>query len=201
MPTTPSRTEELLAAREKARAEREASLERRVLAALSAPARSPSPEPPADRDQGRLTSRPELAPEPRAPGLRAPAKPPASSSARLAPPAKPAAVIEELPPRGGSVSDRIRKLSGKAYDVYRQLFLEGVRADIHRTLLASRTKKSRLFDDSANAAEDIIFAFLASHYADPYMDWEASAERAKVEGLGFALPSLDPIIEAWYRRI
>ncbi len=190
MPATPSRTEELLAAREKARAEREASVERRVLAA-----------PTASADENRLTSRPGPAPEPHAAGLRAPTKPPASSSARLAPPPKPAAVIEELPPRGGSVSDRIRKLSGKAYDVYRQLFLEGVRADIHRTLLASRTKKSRLFDDSANAAEDIIFAFLASHYADPYMDWEASAEKAKVEGLGFALPSLDPIIEAWYRRI
>lgn len=199
MPPTPSRTEELLAAREKARAEREASVERRVLAAPPALAHAAPPEPSAAPDQGRLTSRP--AAEHGSAGLRAPTRPPASSSARLAPPQRPQSVIEELPPRGGSVSDRIRKLSGKAYDVYRQLFLEGVRADIHRTLLSSRTKKSRLFDDSANAAEDIIFAFLASHYADPYMDWEASAERIKVEGLGFALPSLDPIIEAWYRRI
>lgn len=193
LPPSPSRTEELLAARERARAEREASVERRVLAAPSAPAASP--------DENRLTSRPAPPPETHSAGLRTPTKPPASSSARLAPPQRPQAVIEALPPRGGSVSDRIRKLSGKAYDVYRQLFLEGVRADIHRTLLASRTKKSRLFDDSANAAEDIVFAFLSGHYADPYMDWEASPERAKVEALGFALPSLDPIIEAWYRRI
>jgi hypothetical protein len=114
------------------------------------------------------------------------------------PPARP---VEVLSGRTGSVSDRIRKISGKAYDVYREIFLEKVRGDIHRTLLASRTRAFRLFDESANEAEDIIFAFMEAHYADPFMNWEGSDERARVEALGFALPSLDPIIEAWFRKL
>jgi hypothetical protein len=106
-----------------------------------------------------------------------------------------------LAPRGGSVSDRIRRLSGKAYDVYRQIFLEQVRDDIHRGLLARRTKGFRLFDDSANEDEDLVYDFMTRNYANPYMDWEDSPERARVESLGYALPSLDPIIESWYRRL
>ncbi len=108
--------------------------------------------------------------------------------------------VRELVSRSGSVSDRIRKLSGKAYDVYKQLFLEQVRLDIHRILLTHRRRAFRLFDDSANQAEDIIYAYMTAHYADPFMNWEESPERAKVESLGYALPSLDPMIESWYRR-
>ena len=46
-----------------------------------------------------------------------------------------------------------------------------------------------------------LFAFMEEHYTDPFMNWEGSDERASVEALGFALPSLDPIIEAWFRRL
>lgn len=109
--------------------------------------------------------------------------------------------VPELSNRSGSISERIRKLSGKAYDVYKQLFITRVRDDIHRNLLANRQKAFKLFDDSANEAEDIIFAFMSDHYADPYMNWEESEERKKVEGLGYAVASLDPIIEAWFRRL
>ena len=119
----------------------------------------------------------------------------------LSAPRKPAAPVETISAPSGSVSDRIRRISGKAYDVYRQIFLEGVRDDIRRHLLANRTRSFRLFDDSTNAAEDLVYHFMAAHYADPFMDWEGSEERSRAEALGFALPSLDPIIEAWFRRL
>jgi hypothetical protein len=148
----------------------------------AAPEPAPRPEPPhtALRQVGRTK---------KAPGL---------DTVRLRPPES---AVERLTARTGSISDRIKKLSGKAYDVYQQIFFQGVRNDIHRCLVANRTHAFRLFDESANEAEDIIFAFMEEHYTDPFMNWEGSDERASVEALGFALPSLDPIIEAWFRRL
>ena len=102
---------------------------------------------------------------------------------------------------GGSISDKIRKLSGKAYDVYKENFLERVRDDIRKILLTKRTRPAKLFDSSANEAEDLVFSFVAAHYDDPFMEWETSQERRGVEALGFDLSSLDPVIEACYRRL
>lgn len=102
---------------------------------------------------------------------------------------------------GGSISDRIRSLSGKAYDVYREIFLERVRSDIHHHLLANQTRSHGIFDTAANEAEDQIFGFMAAHYDDPFMDWEHSAGRDAVESFGFSVPSLDPIIEACFKRL
>ena len=109
--------------------------------------------------------------------------------------------VPRIESRGGSISDRIRSLSGKAYDVYREIFLEGVRSHIHRYLLDNQTRTHGLFDTMSNEAEDLIFGFMATHYDDPFMDWEHSAEHSAVESFGFALPSLDPIIEACFKRL
>ena len=109
--------------------------------------------------------------------------------------------LREIQAKRGSISDSIRKLSGKTYDVYRELFLEKVRDHIHRTLLASRTKSRGIFDTTVNDAEDYIFFFISAHYDDPFMDWERSAEREAVEALGFSMPSLDPIVEACFKKL
>jgi len=101
----------------------------------------------------------------------------------------------------GSVSDKIRALSGKAYDVYHEIFLQKVRDHIRRELLAHPSRQHGLFDSSANDAEDQIFGFFEAHYDDPFMNWEASAERAAVEALGYSIPSLDPIIESCFKRL
>ncbi|HUX38077.1 MAG TPA: hypothetical protein VMV44_09280 [Rectinemataceae bacterium] len=101
----------------------------------------------------------------------------------------------------GSISDHIRRLSGRKYDVYKNIFLERVRDSIHRLLLEARTRQTGIFDTRANEAEDIVFAYIAAHYEDPFMDWESSRERGLVESLGFALPKLDTIIEDCYRRL
>lgn len=109
--------------------------------------------------------------------------------------------VPRIESRGGSISDRIRALSGKAYDVYREIFLENVRTHIHRHLLAHQTRSHGLFDTAANDAEDQVYSFMAAHYDDPFMDWARSAERGAVESFGFALPSLDPIIESCFKGL
>ena len=132
------------------------------------------------------------------PGLRrinaqalAPAKRPAGAEA-----------VPSLERRAtGSISDRIRRLSGRQYDVYRNIFLEKVRDSIHRGLLAAKTRQRGIFDTSVNEAEDAVHGFIVAHYDDPFMDWETSRERALVESLGFSMPLLDGIIEDCYKRL
>ena len=109
--------------------------------------------------------------------------------------------VREIRAKHGSISDSIRKLSGRTYDVYKVIFLEKVRDDIHRMLLASQTRSHGIFDTAANDAENQIYGFISEHYDDPFMDWEHSAEHEVVESLGFSMPSLAPIIEACFRRL
>jgi hypothetical protein len=126
----------------------------------------------------------------------------ASPRARLVPArvaAEPIGAIEAK--TGGSISDRIRRLSGRQYDVYRIIFLEKVRDAIRGRLLALRDRPAAIFDTSANEAEDIIYAYMASKYDDPFMDWETAPERLLVERLGYRVSSLDGIIEDCYRRL
>ena len=109
--------------------------------------------------------------------------------------------VSEIRAKRGSISDSIRKLSGKTYDVYKEIFLEKVRDHIRRELLGSQTRRHGIFDTAANEAEDHIYGFITDHYDDPFMDWERSAERAAVENLGFSMPSLEPIVEGCFKRL
>jgi hypothetical protein len=109
--------------------------------------------------------------------------------------------LREIKAKHGSISDSIRKLSGRGYDVYKEIFLEKVRDHIHRGLLANQTRTHGLFDTAANEAEDQVYGFIVAHYDDPFMDWERSAEREVVEALGFSMPSLEPIIKSCYEKL
>jgi hypothetical protein len=109
--------------------------------------------------------------------------------------------VREIRAKRGSISDAIRKLSGRTYDVYKVVFLEKVRDHIRRTLLANQSRSHGLFDTAANDAEDQVYGFIAAHYDDPFMDWEHSAEREVVESLGFSLPSLAPVIESCFKKM
>lgn len=100
---------------------------------------------------------------------------------------------------GGSISDRIKKLSGKAYDVYREIFLAKLRPHIRFRLVKARTKASA--GGELNRAENLVYEFMAANYANPYMDWAASGHKAEITELGFELPSLDGIIEDCYKTI
>ncbi|MDR2402958.1 MAG: hypothetical protein LBD78_02900 [Spirochaetaceae bacterium] len=106
-----------------------------------------------------------------------------------------AAAMAEWP--GGSVSDRLKKLSGRSYDVYQDRFLAKARPAIRKIMGAGRG----LFFNLPEKAEDLIFNFLKGHYSDPYMNWEKSSEKAELQELGFELESLNPIIDECFRRL
>ncbi|MDR1058044.1 MAG: hypothetical protein LBL43_00725 [Treponema sp.] len=101
------------------------------------------------------------------------------------------------PGRGGSVSDRLRLLSGRSYDLYRERFLSQARFAIRKVMETGRG----IFFNLPEQAEDIIYNFLKAHYADPLMNWEESDERKALGEMGFELPALNPIIDECYRRL
>ena len=102
---------------------------------------------------------------------------------------------------GGSVSDRLKKLSGRSYDVYRDRFLAKVRTSIRTVLVKNKSTQRGLFASVPEEAEDLIFTFLRDHYADPYMDWAGGLQRERLRELGFTLETLDPVIEDCYRNL
>lgn len=104
------------------------------------------------------------------------------------------------PARGfvpNSIADMIRKMTGKTYTVYQDLFFQSVRPSIRKALADAGEKRQGLFGTRQNQAEEILFGFLEEHYNDPYQDWSASAERKKLAELGYSLGKLEPIIEGW----
>jgi hypothetical protein len=102
-----------------------------------------------------------------------------------------------IPSAGGSVSDRLRELSGRSYDLYQDRFLAHVRPAIRKNLAAGKG----LFFKISEQAEDLVYHFLKGHYADPYMNWKDSEERQALAAMGFSLESLIPIIDECYQRL
>jgi hypothetical protein len=97
----------------------------------------------------------------------------------------------------GSVSDRLKGLSGRSYDVYQDRFFTHARSAIRKVLGAGKG----LFFTIPEKAEDLVYNFFKDHYADPYMNWAESAEKITLEELGFQLESLDPIIDECYKML
>ncbi|MDR1446333.1 MAG: hypothetical protein LBI90_05490 [Treponema sp.] len=102
-----------------------------------------------------------------------------------------------IEPAGSSVSDRLRQLSGRSYDLYQDRFLTHVRQAIRKVLSSGRGIFFTLGED----AEDLVYNFLEAHYSDPYMNWAESAERRELAALGFELESLNSIIDECYKRL
>jgi hypothetical protein len=98
---------------------------------------------------------------------------------------------------GGSVSDRLRELSGRSYDLYQERFLAHARPAIRKILGAGRG----IFFSLSEDAENLAFEFLRDHYSDPYMNWAESEERKKLAELGFELESLNPVIDECYGKL
>lgn len=96
-----------------------------------------------------------------------------------------------------SVADKLKKLSGRSYDVYQDLFLAKVRPAIRKTL----GKGKGLFFSVPEEAENLLYEFMKTHYSDTYMDWESSRERKELEKMGFELSSLDQLIEEAYKAM
>lgn len=101
----------------------------------------------------------------------------------------------------GSVSDRLKKLSGKSYDVYQDRFLIHARPAIRTVLSSARNAQRSLFVSIPQEAEELVFDFLRDHYSNPYMDWASSTEKKNLSKLGFELDSVDIVIEECFRRL
>jgi len=101
----------------------------------------------------------------------------------------------------GSISDKIKRLSGRAYDVYREIFLSKVRSHIHTALAKGRLKPGVAFGDDANKAENTVYDFMERNYANAYMNWQISEHRTRIRELGFDIDNLDGIIESCFRKI
>lgn len=101
----------------------------------------------------------------------------------------------------GSISDKIKRLSGRAYDVYKEIFLTKVRSHIHTALAKGRLKPGVAFGDDANKAENTIYDFMERNYSNAYMNWQVSEHRTRIRELGFDLESLDGIIESCFGKI
>ncbi|MFH2115834.1 MAG: hypothetical protein ABIJ86_15140 [Spirochaetota bacterium] len=101
----------------------------------------------------------------------------------------------------GSVSDVIKRLSGRSYDVYRNIFLAKARPAIREVLLRQPNRPASLFGEELNEAENLIHEFLERNYANPYMDWKASDQYARMGATGYQLENLEVVIEASYKRI
>jgi len=191
------------------RRERRISAPRRTKAALPqeavpAPQPKPVPAPPPVPSAERKPLRKKEEPPSENRAAPAPRRP---RSAKRASGREAAAIVSAPSPAEykriakGSVSDRLRKLSGKSYDVFRDRFLSKARTAIRNVLAETKGGKKTLFPSIPQEAENLVFSFLRDHYADPYMDWETSEERRELEKSGYELPSLDPVIEDCYRRL
>ncbi len=98
-----------------------------------------------------------------------------------------------------SIADIIKKMTGKTYTVYKELFFRSVRPSIRNTLAVSVVKKATLFDGRQNAAEELVYTFLFEHYNDPYQKWKDSPEQVQLLEFGYRLPEIEPIIERWIK--
>jgi hypothetical protein len=101
----------------------------------------------------------------------------------------------------GSVSDVIKRLSGRSYDVYRDIFLAKARPAIREILLQQPNRPASLFGEELNEAENLVHEFLERNYANPFMDWKTSDQHARLEATGYQLENMEVVIEACYNRI
>ena len=145
---------------------------------------------PENRTAVQTAARPELKPQRQNPAVAAP--PPGE---RRSPLHGRTPLNTGLEKAGGSVSDRLKELSGHSYDVYQDRFLAKARGVVRKVL---RTGRGRFYTPPEEA-EDLVYAFLKNHYSDPYMNWENSADRKKLLSMGFDLPSISRVIDECYK--
>lgn len=96
-----------------------------------------------------------------------------------------------------SIAETVKKVTGKSYGIYRDLFFQEVRSAIRTILQHSAVQKISFFGTEQNNAETIIYQFLEANYDNPYQQWQGSKEQAEVFAQGFRIDSLESIIRLW----
>ena len=99
-----------------------------------------------------------------------------------------------------SIAETVKKVTGKSYGIYRDLFFKEVRSAIRTILQHSAIQKISFFGSEQNNAETIIYQFLETNYDNPYQQWQDSKEQAEVFAQGFRIDSLEPIIRLWAKN-
>ena len=99
-----------------------------------------------------------------------------------------------------SIAETVKKVTGKSYGIYRDLFFKEVRSAIRTILQHSAMQKLSFFGSEQNNAENIIYQFLETNYDNPYQQWQGSKEQADVFEQGFRIDSLEPIIRLWAKE-
>ncbi|EPF28994.1 hypothetical protein DWB79_06265 [Treponema medium] len=99
-----------------------------------------------------------------------------------------------------SIAETVKKVTGKSYGIYRDLFFKEVRSAIRTILQHSVVQKLSFFGSEQNNAENIIYRFLETNYDNPYQQWQGSKEQADVFTQGFRIESLEPIIRLWAKE-
>ena len=99
-----------------------------------------------------------------------------------------------------SIAETVKKVTGKSYGIYRDLFFKEVRSAIRTILQHSAVQKLSFFGSEQNNAENIIYQFLETNYDNPYQQWQGSKEQADVFEEGFRIDSLEPIIRLWAKE-
>ena len=99
-----------------------------------------------------------------------------------------------------SIAETVKKVTGKSYGIYHDLFFKEVRSAIRTTLQHSAVQKLSFFGSEQNNAENIIYQFLETNYDNPYQQWQGSEEQAEVLEQGFRIDSLEPIIRLWAKE-
>lgn len=130
------------------------------------------------------------------PAQKAAGKQPQDSAGKQAAPVR---IYPQPAPKEGqlSIADTVKKVTGKNYGIYRELFFKEVRTSIRAILQYSAIHKLSFFGSEQNNAEDIIYQFLETNYDNPYQQWQGSQDQADVLEEGFRIDSLEPIIRHW----
>lgn len=130
------------------------------------------------------------------PAQKAAGKQPQDSAGKQAAPVR---IYPQPAPKEGqlSIADTVKKVTGKSYGIYRELFFKEVRTSIRAILQYSAIHKLSFFGNEQNNAEDIIYQFLETNYDNPYQQWQGSQDQADVLEEGFRIDSLEPIIRHW----
>ena len=99
-----------------------------------------------------------------------------------------------------SIAETVKKVTGKNYGIYRDLFFQEVRSAIRTILQQSAIQKLSFFGSEQNNAENIIYRFLETNYDNPYQQWQGSKDQGDVLAQGFRIDSLEPIIRLWAKE-
>lgn len=100
-----------------------------------------------------------------------------------------------------SISEYIKNLSGKSYDVYKDLFMSSIIPFIRKSIERNPEVPIRFFGSSIGKAEETVYKFLTENYDNPFLDWNSSEEKKKLDKMGYRIDSVYNIVSQWFKSL